>query len=99
MKNIRRKAENEGQIQQTSFGPMILLSQQDQDKLKKAEDKIKATNSDLSKTVRAIKKREKHAITSLRNGYKWTNILLVPIVVVLLGLVVILTRRQRIAAR
>ena len=99
MNNIVQKATEAGQIQQTSIGALILLSQQDQDKKKKAEDKIEATNSDLKKTVRAIKKREKHAITSLRNGYKWTNILLVPIAIVLLGVVVILIRRQRIAAR
>ena len=99
MNTIIQKATEAGQIQQTSIGALILLSQQDQDKKKKAEDKIEATNSDLKKTVRAIKKREKHAITSLRNGYKWTNILLVPIAIVLLGVVVILIRRQRIAAR
>jgi len=100
LQSIQDKARHEGRIRRTQFGQsVILLDEKDQAEIDRINDQKEARRKHYKARINTIKKNEKQARTSLHNRYKWTNILLVPTLTILLGMGVLILRRARVMAR
>ena len=100
LQSISAKAQHKGRVRRTEFGQVVIqLDEKDQAEMDRINDQIKDTRKDFKARVNTIKKEEKQARTSLHNRYKWTNILLVPALTILLGMSVLILRRARVMAQ
>jgi ABC-type uncharacterized transport system involved in gliding motility auxiliary subunit len=75
-------------------GQRFILSKEQQDKIRE----FRAKESESKKRLKQVRKDLRREIDSLENTLKWTNIIAMPIVVSIAGLVIAGIRRQRTKA-
>lgn len=76
-------------------GQQVILS----DDAKKEWQQVQAKRAEVRESLRQERRNLRKDIDSLQTSLKWTNILVMPLVVALVGIVLALVKRQKTAAR
>ena len=76
-------------------GQQVILS----DEAKREWQDVQKKRAEVRETLRQERRNLRKDIDSLQTSLKWTNILVMPIVVAALGVVLALVKRQKTAAR
>ena len=92
-----RRELQEGQEGQDIGGGLMIIGQSEEsiEKVQEIETKIR----DLQRKENKISRQQRAEIQASINSYEWTNMLLTPTLVILIGLVVGITRKAKTAAK
>ena len=92
-----RKTLEEGQEGRDIGGGLMVIGQSEEsiEKAQEIETKIR----DLQREENKISRQQRAEIQAAINSYEWTNMLLTPTIVIIIGLVVGITRKFKTAAK